>query len=85
MIVKSFTAHGKDYEIRARCTGSNLEIRAYHDGKPANGYSYHVTLDVAHDLNVLAGQDAVKELAAAAKSDVEEKRYEKLLHALKDG
>ena len=83
MVADKFTAGGKDYEIQVQCTGRELDVRAFHNGQPANGYSYHVTLETAHDLSVLAGQDAVKELIAIAKNDVMEQRYERLILALK--
>ncbi len=83
MVVETFTAHGKNYEIHIQLTGQELEVRAYGNGQPANGYSYHITLETKHELSVLAGQDAVKELIAVAKNDVIEQRYEKLLQALK--
>lgn len=82
MIPENFTANGKDYEIQVKCDGQELEIRAYHAGHPANGYSYHITLTTAHDLKVLAEQEAVKELIYIAKNDVIEQRYEKLLQSL---
>lgn len=83
MVTDKFTVGSKEYEIRVEFKERELEVRAFHNGQPANGYSYHVTLETAHDLNVLAGQDAVKELVAIAKNDVTEQRYEKLIQALK--
>jgi hypothetical protein len=84
MVVKKFKAHGKDYEIRL-ILGQNNEfvISAFHGGKPANGYSYRVALNTAHDLKVLVGQDAVKYLITLAKDDVVQRRYEELLEAIK--
>ena len=83
MVIDTFQAHGEDYEIRLSGGGSELVVRAFFNDRPANGYSYHVTLETAHDLGVLAGQNAVKELAKVARSDVIEQRYEKLLQVLK--
>lgn len=83
MIVRKFTANGKTYEIQLSSDEGGIKVRAFTGGKPANGYSYHVTFETAHDLKVVAGLDAVKELIRIAEDDVVQQRYEGLLKALK--
>jgi len=83
MIFKKFTVNDKEYEIRVEYTGQELVVRAYHNNKPANGYSYHITIETARNLSDLANLDAINELVAIAESDVTEKRYEKLISAIR--
>jgi len=83
MVVKRFSNNGKEYEIHLNCDGKSLEVRAYCGKVPANGYSYHIALETAHDLEALAGLDAIKTLVAIAEEDVKQQRYEKLLEILK--
>ena len=83
MVIDNFQAHDKQYEIRISSSGNSIEIRAFCEGQAANGYSYNVTLETVHDLEVVTGQDAIKDLARIAKDDVLHLRYEKFLEALK--
>lgn len=83
-IVERFKAHGKHYEVRLSSTGTEYELRVFCDDRPANGYSYRVSLENQCDLKVMNGQDMVKELAKIARDDVIERRYERLLDALKE-
>ena len=74
MVVDTFQANGKQYEIRLAQNGNEIKVRAFQNSKPANVYSYSVTLEVTHDLKVLAGQDAIKELVRIAKDHVIQQR-----------
>ena len=39
---RSFNHDGKEYEIRIASDGHTIHIRAFLNGKPANGYTYSV-------------------------------------------
>jgi hypothetical protein len=84
MVIDNFTVNGKQFEIRLSLVGDAYEIRAFDEDKPANGFSYRVSIENQHDLKVLAGMDMVKELSRIAKEDVKEQRYQKLLEALEN-
>ena len=83
IVLETFTANGKQYEIRLSFAGGEYVIRVFHANHPANGYSYRVALKPQHDLKTIACQDMVKELTMIAKGDVEQQRYERLVEALK--
>ena len=83
MIVKKFTANGKEHEIRLSSGEGGIKVRAFTGGQPANGYCYHVAFETEQDLKILAGQDAVNELVRIAADDVVQQKYEGLLKALK--
>ncbi len=69
-----FQWQDKDYEIRIVFDGSSLVVRAYHDGKPANGFSYRVDMTTASDLKKLIGLESIGELIKPARDDVIENR-----------
>jgi len=83
MVLETFAANGKQYDIRLWFSRGEYVIRVFHGDHPANGYSYFIALKPHPDLKILAGQDMVKELTMVAKGDVEQQRYEKLVEALK--
>ncbi|MCP3925067.1 MAG: hypothetical protein GY714_21020 [Desulfobacterales bacterium] len=83
-ILENFNFEGKDYEIRLSQIMEDFVIRVYHKDQPANGYSYHVSLEMQSDLKILSKIDAVKNLANTAKHDIENKKWEYLLEAIKE-
>jgi hypothetical protein len=81
--VVPFSFEGKEYQIRVVSDGATIYVRAFCDNKPANGYSYQVTIMTAFDLKKLMGFDAIKQLIKSAREDVEQKRWERFLEAIK--
>ena len=84
MQVKKFLHNGKEYETRIISDGETIRIKVFQNGKPANGYSYSVRLDVAFDLKQMIGIDGIKDLIDTAKNDVIVGRWEKYLEAVKN-
>ena len=78
-----FTFEGKDYEIRVVSDGLTTYVRTFHDGVPANGYSYQVSFPVAFALNRQHGVSAVDHLVETAKRDITEKTWERVQEAIK--
>ena len=70
MVLKTFAANGKQYDIRLWFSRGEYVIRVFHGDHPANGYSYLIALNPYPDLKILAGQDMVKELTMVAKGAV---------------
>ncbi len=81
--LEKFNFNNKDYEVRLSSVGKDIIIKVYTDNQPANGYSYHVTLEVQSDMKVLTGLNAVKELSNIAKDDVIKQRWEGLIEAIR--
>ena len=71
----------KQYEIRIFSDGWEFAIQAYINDKPANGYTYSVKLPTAFDLKKAWGLDAVQELVKTAKSDIENRNWERYVEA----
>jgi len=76
-----FENDGKTYEIRVEGSAWDYTVRAFLNGKPANGYRYCVSLPTAFDLRTVADIDAIKVLLDAAKRDVEEGIWEQYVDA----
>jgi len=77
-----FSFEGKDYEIRIVSDGATIRIRAFLNGKPANGYAYEINTITLFDLKRQIGFDGVKDLIQSAKEDVEQKKWERYLEAV---
>jgi hypothetical protein len=74
----------QQYEIRVVSDGATIYVRAFLDGKPANGYDYRVNIMTKFDLKRAMGVDAVMDLVESAKEDIKLKRWEHLLKAMKE-
>lgn len=72
-----FVFEDKNYEIHVYNDGWDITVKVYFDGKPANGYSYTVSLPTGFDLFKISQTDAVRVLKDKAKKDVEEKIWQK--------
>jgi hypothetical protein len=76
-----FENDGKTYEIHVEGSGWDYTVRAFLNGKPANGYRYSVSLPTAFDLRTVADLDAIKVLADSAKRDIKDKIWEQYVDA----
>jgi hypothetical protein len=65
-----FSAHDRDYEIRVVFDGLTFRLRAFLDGRPANGCEYSVTLETATNMETYTGVDTVNELVRVAMEHV---------------
>ena len=77
----TFEFEGKEYEIRIHGSAWDFTVRAYLNGKPANGYSYSISLPTEIDLKSAHNLDAVQILVGYAKRDIKQKMWEKYIKA----
>lgn len=69
-ILESFEFKNKIYEIRMIVTNDRVTVRAYHQDKEANRFSYSIDKETSKDFIQTHGRDALKELIQQAKSDI---------------
>lgn len=81
---ESFSFEGKDYQIRVDLTSDGYRVRAFLDGKPANGYMYSVDEITNMDMRQSHGISAWSHLVTVAKADVENKIWDQYLAAFKN-
>jgi hypothetical protein len=81
---KTFNYLDQDYEIRWTYDGHTIHVRAFKDGKPANGFDYSVSLEVTIDISTTQGQNAVDMLIEYAERDITEGRWESLLTTINE-
>jgi hypothetical protein len=74
--VESFELEGNHYEIRGRRESEQNVYAVFRNERRVNGYTY-----TAHDLDVVPTDS---ELIALAKSDVENRVWERSLQALRE-
>lgn len=77
-----FTVDDKAYEIRADYRDGRFYVRAYLGNTPANGYEYSVDEITNFDFTKSQGINAVDHLIDVARSDVQNKVWEKYLAAV---
>lgn len=70
---------GKDYEIWLLYEDNMINVVAFLDNHPANGYRYQIQIPKQVDVKKFLKIYPVEELVEKAKDDVVEKRWEKLL------
>jgi hypothetical protein len=81
---RSFDHDGKTYEIRIASDGHTIRIRAFLNGKPANGYTYSVEVLTQVDAQMSGALiDPIEELIKTAISDVKNGIWEKYVAAVR--
>jgi hypothetical protein len=70
METHTFTHNDQNYEIRIVSDGHSVFVRAFLEGKPANGIRHEATLDTVSDAANVADLDVVKELVKTAEADI---------------
>ena len=61
---------------------TSIHVIAFLDNHPANGYRYQIKIPTEFDVEKVLGTDIVGELVEISKSDIIEKRWEKLLKVM---
>jgi hypothetical protein len=69
---------GKDYEIRVLYDDTVINVVAFLDNHPANGYRHQVQLPKKCNVRGVLEQNIVEELVEMSKKDILEKKWEKL-------
>lgn len=82
-VSKTFAHKGDQYEIRSADFDGRTQLRAFKNGKPANGYVYVVDAGTQADAKKF-GHDLVGDLVATAQYDVENEVWEKYVIAAHD-
>jgi hypothetical protein len=72
------TFEGKDYEIRVLYNNTTINVVAFHNNHPANGYRYQVKLSKKCNVKSVLEQHYFDELVQEAKDDITEKRWDTL-------
>ncbi|MFL9709954.1 hypothetical protein [Methylobacillus sp. Pita1] len=84
-IFETFEHNGKTYEIRSAQDGGLIRVRAFLDGKPANGYEYTVELISVIDAKMAEFPvDLMGQLATTAANDVRQGYWEQYVAAVQE-
>ena len=68
----------KQYEIRVMFEEGLVNVAAFHNNYPANGFRHQILLSKATDVQTVLESDAVAEIVEMAKNDIDEERWNKL-------
>ncbi|MFC1508370.1 hypothetical protein ACFL60_01630 [Candidatus Omnitrophota bacterium] len=77
-----FTFEKKQYEIRVLYGDTTINIVAFNNNHPANGYRHQIKIMKSSDPEKLLETDAVNELVEMSKNDIIEKRLDKVAKIL---
>jgi len=72
----------KDYEIRILYDETTVNVVAFLNSYPANGFRHQIQIPKKFEVKKALKADAVKELVEMSKNDIIEKRWERLLKTL---
>ena len=72
----------KDYEIRILYDETTVNVVAFLNSYPANGFRHQIPIPKKFEVKKALKADAVKELVEMSKNDIIEKRWERLLKTL---
>ena len=72
----SYRCEDEDYEIRILYDGSLINVVAFRDNHPVNGFRYMVKLPKKLDALTILQKNPLGELVETAKRDIREKRWE---------
>ena len=68
---------GKDYEIRLLYDDRTINVVAFLNNRPANGFRYQVQIPKGCDAKMVLDKHSVPELVEYCKKDIEESQREK--------
>jgi len=74
-----FKCREKDYETRVLYDDKLINIAVFYNNHPANGFRYQVKVPKYLDIKKLLEVNVIENLVEAAKNDIIEDRWEKLL------
>ena len=72
------TFEGKEYEIRVLYDNNTINVVAFLNNYPANGFRHQIKLPKKCNIKGVLERDASTELVEISKNDIRQKRWEKL-------
>jgi len=83
---RKFEFENKKYEVRYWLEDNNetYKVKVFtEDGKPVNGYSYGISLEIINDEKINKyPNDLLNDLIILAENDVKEKKWENYLNVI---
>ena len=74
----------KNYEIRVLYDERKINIVAFHNHHPANGFRHKIELPKLCDVHGILEHDTVKEMIEISKNEIIEHKWEKLVASLQE-
>jgi hypothetical protein len=79
-----FQAHGRDYEIRVLHEDQMINIAAFLDHRPANGFRYRLMVPKTIGVDEVLKQENYLHLVEYAKDDIAQNRWQNLVQTKED-
>ena len=81
---RPMTFEGMEYEIRVLYDNTMINVVAFRDNHPANGFRYQIKIPKKCDAKAILNKGAATELVELSKNDVTNKRWEGLKKILSE-
>jgi hypothetical protein len=78
------TWNGQTYEIRVLYEERKINVVAFQNNHPANGFRYQILLPKNCDVHGILGHDIWGELIEVSKDDIVERRWEKFAEIIQE-
>lgn len=73
-----FSFEEKEYEIRVYYDDELINVVAFHNNYPANGFRHQIKVSKKLSMNELLEKDVINELVEMSQRDISERRWERL-------
>ena len=74
-----FTFDGKDYEVKIFHDENLLNVVAFKNNYPANGFRHQIKFPKSASVKKMLGHEVIDEYVEMCKKDISEKRWERLM------
>lgn len=73
-----FSFEEKEYEIRVYYNDELINVVAFYNNYPANGFRHQIKVSKKLSVNALLEKDVINEFVEISKKDILERRWERL-------
>lgn len=73
---------GKDFEIRVLYDDTTINVVAFHNNHPANGFRHQIKFPKKLECEEIVKRDAVKDMIELSKKEITENKWEKFMESL---
>jgi len=80
----SFKYEDKSYEIRILSDKNTMNVVAFNNNHPANGFRYHIQIPQKMDPVSLINTDVLQEMVELAKEDIIKDRWKRMIISSKN-
>jgi len=78
-----FSFEDRNYEIRILSGDNTINVVAFHNNYPVNGFRHYIKLPQKYNPQKLLNTDILNEIVCISQDDIIKRRWEKVVNILK--